>query len=52
METRRDKYGLNLEGVTDQELVELIVTQEENIVKAETFLEILWEKVNQRNAQP
>jgi hypothetical protein len=52
METRRDKYGLNLEGVTDQELAEQIVTQEENLVKTETFLEILWEEVNRRNVQP
>jgi hypothetical protein len=29
METRRDKYGLNLEQTSDQELVEFIVLLEE-----------------------
>lgn len=52
METRRDKYGLNLEQTTDQELVEYIVQLEEKLVETETFLEIVWEEVNRRNVQP
>ena len=51
METRRDRYGLNLEQTTDQELVDFIVQLEERLVETETFLEIAWEKLNQRNVE-
>lgn len=52
METRRDKYGLSLEQTSDQELVEYITNLEEDLVRTETFLEIVWEEVNRRNVQP
>lgn len=50
METRRDLYGLNLEGMSDEQLTQYIERLEEDLVRTETLLEVTWEEVNRRNA--
>jgi hypothetical protein len=49
METDRNKYGLNVSFFTYEEKLAKIKRLEQDLIRTETFLEILWEAVRREN---